>query len=83
MLMIQLFGSAGNSNFAFFQNLADVPAILGYGINGLGFLLDFLGYLLIRREQNRERPNMSILNSLYIFMGFSILLSVIGLTSQA
>lgn len=63
------------------QNL-DVVQILGLGVIGLGFLLALLAYWLLRQEQARENPNPAVLRAIYLFMGFSIVLCLIGIVSQ-
>lgn len=61
----------------------EVSNILGYGVIGLGFLLAYLSYRLLTKEQNRKGdPRKGILTATYFFMGFSIVLCVIGFFSE-
>jgi hypothetical protein len=60
----------------------DVYAILGYGVAGLGFLLAVLAYMLLRNEQHNPEPRPSMLRSIGFFMGFSVVLCVLGLIAQ-
>lgn len=57
-------------------------SILSYGVVGLGFLLAFLAYTLLGREQQKEQPNRSILVAIHVFMIFSATLCVLGLGSE-
>src|SRR5260370_31206547 len=49
----------------------DYAKILSYGAIGLGFLLAILAYRLLRAHPGKERP-------IYVFMGFCIVLVLIG-----
>lgn len=49
----------------------DVVQILGFGIIGLGFLLAFFAYMLLRGPVRRERP-------IYVYMCFCLVLVAIG-----
>ena len=49
----------------------DIVAILGFGAIGLGFLLAFLTYQLLRRERKNNRP-------IYVFQFFCFMLVLIG-----
>ncbi|CAB1057287.1 hypothetical protein D1BOALGB6SA_2026 [Olavius sp. associated proteobacterium Delta 1] len=60
----------------------DPKNILGYGVIGLGFLLAFMAYNLLRKEQSKEQPSRNILRSIYFFMGFSLLVISIGVLSE-
>lgn len=59
-----------------------VVQILQIGVIGLGFLLAFLAYSLLTKEQKQNTPRSDILKSIYIFMSFSVVLCVIGIVSQ-
>lgn len=52
-----------------------VYEILGYGVIGLGFLLAFLAYLLLRKDRSKPGP-------VYVFMVFCVVLCGIGLYAQ-
>jgi len=60
----------------------DPGSILKFGVIGLGFLLAFLSYNLLRKEQKRELPRKILLNSILIFMVFSVIICSIGLFSE-
>ncbi len=60
----------------------DVVAILQYGVIGLGFLLALLSYHLLRKEQAHEPPRRPIINAIYAFMSFSVILCLVGLLSE-
>ena len=62
------------------QNI-NVYQILSYGVIGLGFLLAFLAYHLLRREQQRE-PRKEFLGAIYVFMVFSVALCILGFISE-
>lgn len=51
---------------------------LKYGAIGLSFLLAFLAFHLLYKEQNKKTPNKQIINSIYLFMLFSLVLCLIG-----
>ena len=52
--------------------------ILSYGAIGLSCILALAAYSLLRKEQDKERPRKQILTSVYIFMSFSLLLTILG-----
>jgi hypothetical protein len=56
--------------------------ILSYGVIGLGFLLAWLAYALLTKEQARETARHNILRAIYVFMGFSLLLCGAGIFGQ-
>ena len=56
--------------------------ILSYGTIGLGFLLAFLAYRLLSKEQELKEPRRPILGAINTFMAFSIALCVIGFGSE-
>lgn len=60
----------------------DVYRILSYGAIGLGFILAFLAFQLLRKEQDKERPRRQMLTSVYLFMLFSLALSAIGFLTE-
>jgi hypothetical protein len=55
---------------------------LSYGVIGLGFLLAFLAYRLLAKEQARADVRTGSLTATYVFMAFSICLTGIGLYSE-
>lgn len=56
--------------------------ILRFGANGLGFLLAFLAYLLLRQEQGKQRTKDAMLKTINTFMIFAFLLGVSGFASE-
>ncbi|MFA0960668.1 peptidoglycan-binding protein [Roseivirga sp. BDSF3-8] len=62
----------------------DLPVvdILGMGTAGLGFLLAFLSFRMLTKEQGRDMVRQPMLFAIYIFMIFSIALCGFGLVSQ-
>ncbi len=60
----------------------DAYNILSYGVIGLGFLLAFLAYRLLGREQQNTEPRRSILVAIHVFMIFSVVLCIIGFGSE-
>lgn len=50
------------------------PEYLKYGAIGLSFLLAFLSFGLLTKEQSKKNPNNKIITSIYIFMIFSLVL---------
>ena len=51
---------------------------LKYGAIGLSFLLAFLSFHLLYKEQNKKSPNKQIMFSIYFFMAFSLILCFVG-----
>jgi hypothetical protein len=49
---------------------------LKYGAISLSFLLAFLSFKLLNKEQEKKSPNKTTIYSIYIFMIFSLLLSM-------
>jgi hypothetical protein len=60
----------------------DITRILSLGTIGLGFLLAFLAFRLLSKEQSMDRPREGILRATNRFMIFSLALCVIGLSSE-
>ena len=60
----------------------NIVKLLSYGAIGLGCILAILAYLLLREEQKQASPRKSILNSIYVFMGFSLALSLFGFGAE-
>ncbi|WP_129557165.1 hypothetical protein [Azospirillum baldaniorum] len=56
--------------------------LLGYGLSGLGLSLAILSYRLLLAEQKVARPRSSIITSIYVFMVFSVVLTLIGLSYE-
>ncbi len=64
-----------------FENL-DIPEILKFGVIGLGFLLALLSFYLLRIEQKKDEHDKIVINSIRLFMLFSIIVLLIGLFSE-
>jgi len=64
------------------MNTFDVVEILGYGVIGFAFLLAFLAYRLLTKEQKRENPRPQVIRTVYSFMVFSVVLCGFGLASE-
>jgi hypothetical protein len=56
---------------------------LKYGTVGFGFLLALFSFWLLQTEQGKAHPRKEILNAIYIFMAFSIVLMVVGFFSES
>ena len=63
------------------ENL-NLVEILRVGVVGLGFLLALLSYRLLLEEQKKEIERPGILKAIYVFMSFSVVLTLIGLVSE-
>ncbi|MBL7811365.1 MAG: hypothetical protein JNL57_03995 [Bacteroidetes bacterium] len=60
----------------------DIIKILGYGLSGFAFLLVFLAFMLLRKEQDKPEPRKMIVQTIWMFMGLCLTLSlVVGLLS--
>ena len=60
----------------------DIIRILSIGTIGLGFLLAFLAFTLLRKEQSIDSPRPQMLGSISRYMIFSFALCMIGLSSE-
>ncbi len=54
----------------------DVVKILGYGLSGFAFLLVFLAFMLLRKEQDKPEPRKMIIQTIQMFMGLCLVLSI-------
>lgn len=54
----------------------DVVKILGYGLSGFAFLLVFLAFMLLRKEQDKPEPRKLIIQTIQMFMGLCLVLSI-------
>jgi hypothetical protein len=61
----------------------NIPEILKFGIIGLGAIMAILSFWLLRNEQDKPQPRKAILHSIYIFMAFSLLLTITGMLAPA
>lgn len=59
-----------------------MSTLLNYGITGLGAYLACLAYQLLVQEQKREHFRSNVYRSACVFMGFSLVLCVLGLASE-
>jgi hypothetical protein len=59
-----------------------VVRILGLGVIGFGFFLAVFAYRLLRNLQGQPNPNRSVVRSIYVFMGFGIVLCTFGFAAQ-
>lgn len=59
----------------------NIPDILKFGIIGLGAIMALLAFWLLRGEQHKPQPRKLMLTAIYVFMGFSILLTLFGFFS--
>src|SRR6266404_7792106 len=57
----------------------DVVQVLSLGAIGLGFFLAIFTYRLLAREQGVKEPRSNILRATYVYMGFALLLVVLGI----
>lgn len=64
------------------DSLSGAVAVLKLGVIGLGFILAFMAFALLYREQRKPEPHSVVLRAIYIFMGFSLVLSGFGLYAQ-
>jgi hypothetical protein len=64
------------------DSITDLGGLLRYGAIGLGLALSVLAFLLLRTEQKQAKPRRQILTAVYVFMSFSLLLSVGGFVSE-
>lgn len=62
--------------------MPNAASILGYGAIGLGFLLAYLAYRLLLKEQTQSVPRDTILRSIYIFEIFCVFLVILGAILQ-
>ena len=60
----------------------DIYKILSYGAIGLGCILALLAYRLLGKEQAMNQPRQQILTSIYVFMVFSLALSITGFIAE-
>lgn len=54
----------------------DVVKILGYGLSGFAFLLVFLAFMLLRKEQDKPEPRKLIIQTIQMFMGLCLVLCI-------
>jgi hypothetical protein len=55
---------------------------LQYGMIGFGAILAILAYVLLYREQRKNPPRSKMLQAIYVFMGFAIVLALVGFASE-
>lgn len=64
------------------MNSIDPTKLLNYGAIGLGFLLAYLSFRLLSKEQQIVNPRPAMLKAVYMFMTFSFLLSLFGFGTE-
>ncbi len=55
---------------------------LRYGAIGLGLALAVLAFLLLQQEQKIAKPRKEIIKTIYVFMGFALVLSIFGFSLE-
>lgn len=60
----------------------NVVEILKVGAIGLGFLLALMAYNIIKKEQEKDKPNTKVLSSARGFMVFSIVMMLLGIFAE-
>ncbi len=60
----------------------DIVQVLSLGAIGLGFFLAIFAYRLLAREQKNAVARSSILKATYVYMGFSLLLVILGMVGR-
>ena len=63
-------------------DLGVVVRILQIGFSGLAFLLAYLSYLIVNREQKRDKPDQRVLDTSLKFMWFSLALACTNVVAQ-
>jgi hypothetical protein len=56
--------------------------LLSYGAIGLGCILAVLAYMLLRKEQDQTNPRKQVLSSIYVYMVFSLILTIVGFLAE-
>jgi len=64
------------------DSLSGAVEVLKLGVIGLGFVLAFMAFTLLLREQRKAEPHDRVLKAVYVFMAFSLMLSGLGLYAQ-
>jgi len=59
-----------------------MTSYLAYGAVGLGLALAVLAYRLLTKEQDMKTPRQMLVNAIYVFMGFSLVLTGAGFVSE-
>ena len=54
-----------------------IVKILGFGLTGLSILFVFLGFILMRKEQDKPTPRPIIIKTIWMYMGLCVLMSVV------
>lgn len=55
--------------------MEELGKLLAYGAIGLGLALAALSFLLLRKEQDKDKPRGELIKAIYVFMVFSLALS--------
>jgi hypothetical protein len=56
-----------------------IPQIAAAGAMGVSILCIFRVYNLLKNEQEKDQPRPVFLRSIYIFMGFGVLMTILSL----
>ena len=59
-----------------------IVSLVSYGVVGLGGLLAYFSYSLLRKEQSKDEPRTQVLSSIKFYLGFSFALCLTGLASE-
>lgn len=63
--------------------MSGLSEMLRYGAIGLGLALAILTYALLIQEQKLKTPRRAMIRAVYVFMGFSLTLSLAGLLAES
>jgi len=61
----------------------DIPEILKFGIIGFGTIMAILAFWLLRGEQSKNPPRRIMINAIFAFMFFSLVLTLIGVLAHS
>jgi hypothetical protein len=75
VIVLQAAGMFGASA----AELQGIASILQIGFSGFAFLMAGLTFRIIQKEQEKEKPNQSIIRFVSNFMGYTVVLAVLVL----
>lgn len=64
------------------MNGETIVSLVSYGVIGLGALLAYFSYSLLRKEQSNDSPRPQVLSSIKVYLCFSFALCLAGLASE-